>query len=38
MLGPIAAQHLVIFEEHRVDRREGVAGVNGEVAVDTVEV
>ena len=38
MLDPVAAQHLVILEVHGVDLREGVAGVNGEVAVDAVEV
>ena len=38
MLDPVAAQHLVVLEEHRVDFGEGVAGVDGEVAVDAVEV
>ena len=38
MLDPVAAQHLVVLEVHRVDVGEAVAGVDGEVAVDAVEV
>jgi hypothetical protein len=38
MLDPVAAQHLVVLEEHRVDVGEAIAGVDGEVAVDAVEV
>ena len=38
VLDPVTAEHVVVLKEHRVDDGERIAGVDGEVAVNTVEV
>jgi len=38
MLDPITAEHFVVLKVHRIDIGKGVPGVDGEVAIDAVEV